>query len=175
MGASTWRIIPPPICVRCHCVLFVLCFSASAVMKIGRLQRNMDDIMTLRAHVVRARASASSNQFSSAIVTSFLLTHAKGTFTTPLYRTHSCDYTPEIQFAVIINEHGTHAPPNDLEIKLQLSHTRFEPWLTSNSPRLLHGRHDEYRRMFHTISKALNGLAGLLLHVNDMPPIIRRP
>lgn len=39
------------------------------------------------------------------------------------------DYTPEIQFAVIINEHRTHAPPNDLDTNSQLLHRTIGPSL----------------------------------------------
>jgi hypothetical protein len=80
----------------------------------------MDDIMTPRVRV--SERFADCLNFLSRATASFLTTLAHKVRSHHITLTSFDDYTPEIQFAVIINEHGTHAPPNDLDTNSQLSH-----------------------------------------------------
>jgi hypothetical protein len=77
----------------------------------------MDDIMVPRVRASERFATASI--FFRELQLPFLITLAHQVRSQYSALTSFDDYTPEIQFAVIINEHRTHAPPNDLDTNLQ--------------------------------------------------------
>ena len=93
----------------------------------GGVHRNMDDIMTPRLRVSE-RATASS-VFLRVQHLSFPQPRKRYVRNTILFSPFMI-IPLKIQFAVIINEHGTHAPPNDPDSNSQLSHASPEPWLT---------------------------------------------